>query len=647
MEGGEPTVITNAEGKRTTPSIVAIKDKERLVGEPAKRQAVMNEKDTIFSAKRLIGRQSEEVKEITDRMPFDTVAGKDGEVEIVFDGKQRRPAEISAMLLQKVKADAEKYLGGPVESAVITVPAYFNDSQRQATKDAGEIAGLKVERIINEPTAAALAYGMDKQVGEDKKIAVFDLGGGTFDISILELGDGVFQVLATNGDTKLGGDDFDERIIDWIAEEFKKEEGIDLKNDNVALQRLKEGAEKAKIELSSQHETEINLPFVTADKNGPKHLVMKLSRSKLEDLVADLLERVVKPCRKAIEDSKATLSDIDEVVLVGGMTRMPSVQEKVKNIFGKDPHQGINPDEVVALGAAIQGGVLQGDVKDILLLDVTPLTLGIETLGGVMTPLIERNTTIPSSKSQVFSTAADSQPSVDVRVFQGERPMAKDNKMLGNFQLDGIPPAPRGIPQVEVTFDIDANGILHVKASDKATGKEQHITIKGSSGLSDEEIEKMRKEAEIHADEDKKKKEGVEIRINAEGLVAQTERTFKDLGDKVDEETKKPIEEKLQELKDLLAKGSAEGEEEASLDEIKEKSDALAEQLQTIGAKMYEKTGSEANGPGGAEGDDPDVKVTDVSEQTSSDSEAGADGPKEEGETIEGEEVEEEEKTEE
>ncbi|MBT4384811.1 molecular chaperone DnaK [Candidatus Peregrinibacteria bacterium] len=634
MQGGDPTVINNAEGKRTTPSIVAYKDGERLVGEPAKRQAVMNQEGTIYSAKRLIGRQSSEVKEITDRMPFDTKKGKDGEVEIVLEGKERRPSEIAAMVLQKIKADAEKFLGEEVTQAVITVPAYFNDAQRQATKDAGEIAGLKVERIINEPTAAALAYGLDKS-DVDKKIAVFDLGGGTFDVSILELGDGVFQVLATNGDTQLGGDDFDEAVIDWLIEEFNKQEGMDLKQDKVALQRLKEGAEKAKIELSSQHETEINLPFLTADKSGPKHLVIKLSRSKLEDLVAKLIERTVEPCRKAMEDSGAYASDIDEVVLVGGMTRMPAVQEKVKDIFGKDPHQGINPDEVVALGAAIQGGVLQGDVKDILLLDVTPLSLGIETLGGVMTTMIERNTTIPTSKSQVFSTAADNQPSVDVKVVQGDRPMAADNKSLGNFQLDGIPPAPRGVPQVEVTFNIDANGILKVSAKDKGTGKEQHITITGSSGLSDEEIEKMRKEAELHADEDKKKKDGVETRIKAESLVSQTERTLKENGDKVPADVKEGIEAKTNELKEILK------DENADLELVKQKTEALGEEIQKIGASMYEQPGSEAGDA--TKSDDPDVRVKDVSEEKKGET---IDGEAEEVKEEESEEKKEEEKSE-
>lgn len=623
MQGGEATVIPNVEGKNTTPSIVATKDGERLVGEAAKRQMVMNEKNTIFSSKRLVGRQFEEVKDLIKRFAFACAPGKGGEVDIMLDGKPRRPAEIGAMILQKVKADAEKFLGEPVTRAVITVPAYFNDAQRQATKDAGEIAGLTVERIINEPTAAALAYGLDKHAG-DKKIAVFDLGGGTFDISILELGEGVFQVLSTNGDTLLGGDDFDNVVIEWLVTEFRKQEGIDLKDDKVALQRLKEAAEKAKIELSSQHETEINLPFLTADKNGPKHMVIKLSRSKLEDLCADLFEKLAGPCKKAIDDSGVYISDIAEVVLVGGMTRMPAVQDKAKEIFGREPHRGINPDEVVALGAAIQGGVLQGDVKDILLLDVTPLTLGIETLGGVLTPMIERNSTIPTSKSQTFSTAADSQPSVEVRIYQGERPIAKDNKFLGTFQLDGIPPAPRGVPQIEVSFDIDANGIMNVKATDKATNKVQHITITGHSGLSKEEIEKMKKEAEVHADEDKKKKEAVEARVTAESLVSQTERTIKDLGDKVPADVKPVVDEKLAALKKLLENA------DASQEDLKSASDALSTELQKIGAAMYAQPGAAAATEPGAT-NDPDVKVYPKDEAPAEDK------PAEEGPVVEGE----------
>lgn len=606
MEGGEPTVIPNAEGGRTTPSMVAIKDNERLVGVSAKRQAVTNGENTIFSSKRFIGHLFEESKKDVERMPFKCAKGKSGEVEFILDGTQRRPAEIAAMILQKLKADAEKYLGEEIKEAVITVPAYFNDSQRQATKDAGKIAGLEVKRIINEPTAAALAYGVDKK-GEDKKIAVYDLGGGTFDISILEIadvdGEKQFEVLSTNGNTQLGGDDFDQKIIDWLVQEFKKDQGVDLAKDKIALQRLKDAAEKAKIELSSQHETDVNIPFITSDSSGPKHLNIKLSRAKLEDLVADLIEATVDPCRKAMEDAKIYQSDIDEVILVGGMTRMPSVQAKVEEIFGKDPHRGLNPDEVVALGAALQGGVLQGDVKDILLLDVTPLSLGLETLGGVCTKLIERNTTIPTSRSQVFSTAADNQTSVEIHVLQGERPMATDNKSLGRFVLDGIPPAPRGVPQVEVTFDIDANGILNVKASDKATNKEQHITISGSSNISEAEIERMKKEAETHAAEDKEKQEGIETRNKAESLVLQSEKTLKEAGDKVSEDIKKPVQEKIDELKKVLEN------KDASKDAVKNAYEALSEEIQKVGAQMYQAAGTTNQSQQAAQDEQDGVKV--------------------------------------
>ena len=587
MEGGEVTVIPNAEGARTTPSVVAIRSGERLVGIVAKNQATTNPDNTIYSAKRFIGRQQSECKEDISKVGYKCVKGKEGEVEIVLDGKERRPAEISAMVLQKLKTDAEAYLGFDVKEAVITVPAYFNDSQRQATKDAGKIAGLDVKRIINEPTAAALAYGMDK-MSKDKKIAVYDLGGGTFDISILEIGEGVFQVKSTNGDTQLGGDDFDQRVMQWIIDEFKKEQGIDVSKDKMAIQRVKEAAEKAKCELSTVHETTVSLPYLTSDSSGPKHFEKKLTRSKLEDLVMDLIEKTEEPCQKAMDDAKIYAGDIDEILLVGGSTRMPAVQEKVKKIFGKEPHRGLNPDEVVAIGAAIQGGILQGDskVKDILLVDVIPLSLGIETLGGVNTILIEKNTAIPTSKSQVFSTAADNQTSVDVRVFQGERPMATDNKLLGNFQLDGIPPAPRGVPQVEVTFDIDSNGILNVKAVDKATNKTQHITITGSSNISKDEIEKMRQEAEKHAEEDKKKKDTIEVRNKAESLVFQSEKTLKDAGDKVSDDIKKPVQEKIDSLKKLLE------DKNADSDALAKGYEDLSQEIQKVGAEMYKSAGA-------------------------------------------------------
>ncbi len=581
MQGGEPVVIPSAEGGRTVPSVVAItKTGERLVGQIAKRQAVTNPHNTVYSVKRFIGRpyDDEHTKKDRELMSYKMNKGKHNDVKITLGDKDYTPQEISAMVLQKIKADAEKFLGESVTQAVITVPAYFDDAQRQATKDAGKIAGLDVQRIINEPTASALAYGLDKK-GTNSKVVVYDFGGGTFDVSILELGDGVFEVKSTNGDTHLGGDDIDQAIIDWLAEEFKKENTVNLKEDSMALQRLKEAAEKAKIELSSTMETEISLPFITADASGPKHLTIKLSRAKLEEMVRPLIEKSIKPCEKALKDAGLKKSDIDEVIMVGGQTRMPLVLETVEKIFGKKPNQTVNPDEVVAVGAAIQGGVLAGDVKDVLLLDVTPLTLGIETMGGVRTPLIERNTTVPTSKSQVFSTASDSQPSVEIHVLQGEREMAADNKTLGTFILDGIPAAPRGVPQIEVTFDIDANGILHVTAKDKGTGKEQKITITASTNLSDDEVEKMTKDAEKFAEEDKKKKELVEARNGADTFIYSTEKTISELGDKVPEDKKKGIDEKLTALKEV--------KDNDDLEAIKEATESLQKAVYEISELIY------------------------------------------------------------
>ncbi len=593
VEGGNPTVIANQEGSRLTPSVVGFtKDGEILVGQVAKRQAITNPENTVFSIKRFMGRRYDEVLQEIKLVPYRVVKAPNGDARVEVRGKQYSPPEISAMILRKLKEAAEAYLGEKVTQAVITVPAYFNDAQRQATKDAGKIAGLEVLRIINEPTAAALAYGLDKK--KDETISVYDLGGGTFDVSILEIGEGVFEVKATNGDTHLGGDDFDQRVMDWIAEEFKKDNGIDLRKDRMALQRLKEAAERAKIELSTTVQTEINLPFITADASGPKHLVLTLTRAKLESLVADLVDRTLGPCRQAMQDAGAAASDINEVILVGGQTRMPKVQEVVKSLFGKEPHKGVNPDEVVAVGAAVQGAVLTGEVKDLLLLDVTPLSLGIETLGGVMTTLIPRNTTIPTKKSERFTTAADSQPSVEVHVLQGERPMARDNRTLGRFHLDGIPPAPRGVPQIEVTFDIDANGILNVSAKDTATGKQQHIAITSSSGLSKEEIDKMVKEAEANAADDARHKQEIEVRNQTDSLVYSTERTLSEHGSKLAEADRKAIDDALGEAKEALKTDD--------LDRMKRAQDTLSKAAHKLGEVMYREAQAQAGqqqpGPG-------------------------------------------------
>ncbi|RAP33035.1 molecular chaperone DnaK [Candidatus Marinamargulisbacteria bacterium SCGC AG-410-N11] len=597
MEGKDAQVITNAEGTRTTPSIVAFgKDKERLIGQPAKRQAVTNPTNTYFSVKSLIGRR---LKEIKKDLPYKIDERSGGGIVIKGPEKDFTPAEVSAMVLQKIKADAEAYLGEPVTQAVITVPAYFNDSQRKATKDAGEIAGLEVLRIINEPTAAALAYGLDKK--NDQKVAIYDFGGGTFDVSILEIGDGVFEVQSTNGDTQLGGDDIDNVIIEWLVAEFKKDQGVDLSQDHMALQRLKEAAEKAKIELSSTAQTDINLPFITADNSGPKHLNVQLTRSKFETMIQSFIDRALDPCRKALKDADLTVEEIDEVILVGGTTRIPAIQKSVEDFFKKEPHKGVNPDEVVAIGAAIQGGVLAGDVKDVVLLDVTPLSLGIETLGGVFTKLIEKNTTIPSSKSQVFSTAADNQPSVDVHVLQGEREMAANNRSLGRFILEGIAPAPRGIPQIEVTFDIDANGILNVKAKDKGTGKEQKITIQASSGISDDEIERMKKDAEQYSEEDKKKRESIDTKNNADSLVYSTEKLLKDSADKISDDHKTKLEDGVANLKKTI--------ESDDLEKIKSETEELQKVVYEVSAELYKQ--------------DPQA-AQDAAQQASGDAEAQA-----------------------
>jgi molecular chaperone DnaK len=597
MEGGEPTVIPTAEGSRLLPSVVAVNPKtnERVVGQAARRQAVINPENTIFSIKRFMGRKlnDPEVQRSLKLVPYKVTSAPNGDVRVMMGSKEYSPPEISAMILGKLKTDAEAYLGDEVTQAVITVPAYFNDSQRNATKDAGKIAGLEVLRIINEPTASALAYGLDKK--SDETIAVYDLGGGTFDISILDVGDGVFEVKSTNGDTHLGGDDFDERIITWIADEFKKDQGIDLRGDRQALQRLKEAAENAKKELSQTLQAEINLPFITADASGPKHLMMQLSRAKLESLTADLIERSISPVRKAMEDAGVSAKDVDEVVLVGGMTRMPAVQEAVKKLFAKEPNKSVNPDEVVAVGAAIQAGVLGGEVKDVLLLDVTPLTLSIETLGGIATPLIDRNTTIPVKKSQVFSTAADGQTQVEIHVLQGERKMASDNKTLGRFILDGIPPAPRGVPQIEVTFDIDANGILNVSAQDKATGRSQHITITASSGLSDDEVDRMVKEAERNRAQDEKRKAEIEVKNSAENAVYAAEKAIRDYGDKMDANLKSGIEKQIEAVKKVKDSGDA--------NKVKAAVEELQRSVQRIGESMYGQPG--AGGPGGASSSGP------------------------------------------